>query len=62
MHVFSSLVLRNTKDRPCMSLRIRAPPPPPLYKPIKNHSQKNISPGLIVRGPQYYISHILTIL
>jgi hypothetical protein len=36
---------------------IYKPPPPP--QPIKNRFQNNISPGLIVRGLRYYISHIL---
>ena len=36
----SDLFITNTKDRPCISPTVYKPPPPPLYKPIKNRLRK----------------------
>jgi hypothetical protein len=47
----SDLFITNTKDHPCISPPVYKPPP--LYKPIKNHLRKYISPGLIVGGLRY---------
>ena len=49
-------VITNTKDRPCAHPYIS--PPPPLYKLIKNHLRKYISPGLIVGGLRYCNSRL----
>ena len=55
----TDLFITNTIDRPCIRPPYISPPPPPQAH--QKRLQKNISPGLIVRGLQYYISHILTI-
>ena len=54
----TGLFITNTKDRPCISSPVDKPPPPPLYKPIKNRLRKYISPGLIVGGLRYCTTHL----